>query len=290
MSIYVDKERFPNSFMFKLTNEEFEELVTVCDRLLPLKHSTVLPFAFTEQGVSMLSAVLRSPTAVQVSIKIMESFVKMRQYFMMNSHLFNRINLLEIRMSDTEAQIADVIKAISSFNDHPNQGIFFDGQMFDAYTFISDLVRKALRRIILIDNYVDDTVLKILDKRSADMAATIYTPKMSEQLRMDITKHNSQYPPIEVKTFSKAHDRFLIIDDEVYLIGASIKDLGKKWFGFTLMEKAEELLVRILQPSIIKGYFVDFEHNEWLLAYVPPDLAGEKQKPEVRPRAFAVFL
>lgn len=170
--------------------KEFEELVTVCDRLLPLKHSTVLPFAFTEQGVSMLSAVLRSPTAVQVSIKIMESFVKMRQNFMMNSHLFNRINLLEIRMSDTEAQIADVIKAISSFNDHPKHGIFFDVQMFDAYTFISDLVRKALRRIILIDNYVDDTVLKILDKRSADMAATIYTPKMSEQLRMDITKHN----------------------------------------------------------------------------------------------------
>lgn len=116
----------------------------------------------------------------------------------------------------------------------------------------------------MIDNYVDDTVLKILDKRSAEVAATIYTPKVSEQLRLDIAKRNSQYPPIDVKTFSKAHDRFLTIDDEVYLIGASIKDLGKKWFGFTLMKntEAEELLIRILHPDTLKGRFVDFERNE----------------------------
>jgi hypothetical protein len=241
-------ERFPESFMFKLYKEELKELVTICDRLIPLKHSTVLPYAFTEQGVSMLSAVLRSPTAIQVSIQIMESFVKMRQYISMDSHLFKRINSLEMRVSDTEIQVANVIKTISSINCYPKQGIFFDGQVFDAYTFVSDLVRKAVRRIVLIDNYVDDTVLKILDKRLVGVTAIIYTSKLSEQLKLDIAKHNSQYPPVEVSVFYKAHDRFLIIDGEVYLIGASIKDLGKKWFGFTLMENtdAEEMLGRIV--------------------------------------------
>ena len=129
----------------------------------------------------------------------------------------------------------------------PKQGIFFDGQIYDAYAFVADLVRTASRRIILIDNYIDDTVLTMLSKRAAGVEAVIYTGKISKQLRLDIDKHNAQYPPVEVRTFEKAHDRFLIIDDAVYLVGASIKDLGKKWFGFTLMENtdAEELLGRI---------------------------------------------
>ena len=129
----------------------------------------------------------------------------------------------------------------------PKQGIFFDGQVYDAYAFVAELVRKAGRRIVLIDNYIDETVLTILDKRSAGVDATIYTGQLSKVLQLDINKHNAQYPLINVYTFSKAHDRFLIIDDEVYLIGASIKDLGKKWFGFTLMENtdADDLLQRI---------------------------------------------
>ena len=129
----------------------------------------------------------------------------------------------------------------------PVEGIFFDGQIYDAYTFVADLVRKAARRIVLIDNYIDDTVLTLLDKRASGVEATIYTGRISQQLQLDIAKHNSQYPPIEVRTFSKAHDRFLIIDDAVYLIGASIKDLGRKWFGFTLMENtdAEELIGKL---------------------------------------------
>ena len=129
----------------------------------------------------------------------------------------------------------------------PVEGVFFDGQIYDAYTFVADLVRKAQRRIVLIDNYIDDTVLTMLDKRAAGVDAAIYTGRISQQLQLDIAKHNSQYPPIEVRTFSKAHDRFLIIDETVYLIGASIKDLGKKWFGFTLMENtdAEELIGRM---------------------------------------------
>lgn len=129
----------------------------------------------------------------------------------------------------------------------PVEGIFFDGQVFDAYAFVAGLVRKAERRIVLIDNYVDETVMTMMDKRADSVTATIYTSKISKQLQLDIDKHNAQYTPVEVRTFSKAHDRFLIIDEEVYLIGASIKDLGKKWFGFTLMENtpADELLERI---------------------------------------------
>ena len=129
----------------------------------------------------------------------------------------------------------------------PKQGIFYDGQIYDAYAFVSDLIRKAVNRIVLIDNYIDDTVLTLMDKRAAEVDAVIYTGKLTKQLQLDVEKHNSQYPPIKVRIFSKAHDRFLIIDDEVYLIGASIKDLGKKWFGFTLMENtsADELLRRM---------------------------------------------
>ena len=129
----------------------------------------------------------------------------------------------------------------------PVEGIFFDGQIYDAYSFVAELVRKAARRIVLIDNYIDDTVLTMLSKREDGVEATIYTGKISKQLQLDIDKHNAQYPPITVRTFSKAHDRFLIIDDTVYLIGASIKDIGKKWFGFTLLENtdAEELLGRM---------------------------------------------
>ena len=129
----------------------------------------------------------------------------------------------------------------------PVEGIFFDGQIYDAYAFVAELVRKAAKRIVLIDNYIDDTVLTILSKRADGVEATIYTGKISKQLQLDIDKHNAQYPPITVRMFSKAHDRFLIIDQTVYLVGASIKDLGKKWFGFTLLENtdAEDLLERM---------------------------------------------
>ena len=129
----------------------------------------------------------------------------------------------------------------------PKQGIFFDGQIYDAYSFVSGLIRKAVYRIVLIDNYIDDTVLTLMDKRGSDVKTVIYTGRISKQLQLDVDKHNLQYPTIEVNVFSKAHDRFLIIDNAVYLIGASIKDLGKMWFGFTLMENtsADELLSRL---------------------------------------------
>lgn len=243
-------ERFPPSFMFRLKQEEFMELVTICDRFEKLKHSSNMPHAFTEQGVAMLSSVLRSPTAVSVSIRIMESFVKLRQFMMKNSYMFQRMDILEMRLAETESKVGSIMKMIDNDKRIPQQGIFFDGQIYDAYSFVAELIRKATKRIVLIDNYIDDTVLTLLSKRAAGVEATIYTGKISKQLQLDIDRHNGQYSPIEVRTFSKAHDRFLIIDDEVYLIGASIKDLGKKWFGFTLMEntRTEDLIGRLQEP------------------------------------------
>ncbi len=154
-----------------------------------------------------------------------------------------RLTAIERRLDIHEKKIDFFIQSSLP----PKQGIFFDGQIYDAYSFVAELVRKAVRRIVLIDNYIDDTVLTMLSKRADCVEAVIYTSKVSKQLQLDIDRHNAQYPSIDVRTFSKAHDRFLIIDDAVYLIGASIKDLGKKWFGFTLMENtsADELLGRV---------------------------------------------
>ena len=166
-----------------------------------------------------------------------------KEYLLKGYCINPRLTAIERRLDIHEKKIDFFVRSSLP----PVQGIFFDGQIYDAYTFVADLVRKAARRIVLIDNYIDDTVLTILSKRADGVEATIYTGNISKQLQLDIDKHNAQYPLIEVRTFSKAHDRFLIIDDAVYLVGASIKDLGKKWFGFTLMENtdAEELLGRM---------------------------------------------
>ena len=165
----------------------------------------------------------------------------------LSADIDRRLTTHAIKLNEHECQLKEQSKKIEFFIQSslpPKQGIFFDGQIYDAYSFVAELVRSAKRRIVLIDNYIDDTVLTLLSKRAEGVEAVVYTGKISKQLQLDIDKHNAQYSPVEVRTFSKAHDRFLIIDEKVYLIGASIKDLGKKWFGFTLMEntEAEELL------------------------------------------------
>ena len=177
--------------------------------------------------------------------------VKFRQWansvlkdYLLKGYVVNqRIAALEHQVSDLKDKVNFFVRTSLP----PAEGIFYDGQIFDAYRFVADLVRKAKRTIILIDNYVDDTVLSLLDKRQRGVSATIYTKSASENLQLDIKRHNEQYTPIEVQQFNKAHDRFLLIDDEVYHIGASIKDLGKKWFAFTLMHdiKAAELIKKI---------------------------------------------
>ena len=240
-------ERFPDDFMFQLDHQEClrSQIVTLNTRRG--QHLKYMPYAFTEQGVAMLSGVIKSAKAVEVNIKIMRAFVIMRNMVANDSVLNRRMTKLELKQKQTDINVEKILKIINETDYIPKQGIFFDGQIYDAYAFVADLVRKAARRIVLIDNYIDDTVLTMLSKRAPEVEATIYTGKISKQLQLDIDKHNAQYPPITVRTFSKAHDRFMIIDDAVYLVGASIKDLGKKWFGFTLMENtdAEELLGRM---------------------------------------------
>ena len=247
-------ERFPEDFMFQLTQEECLRSQIATLNQAQGKHLKYLPFAFTENGIAMLSSVLRSETAIAVNIKIMRTFTKIRKSVHQDSSLLTRVELIEYNQSDmrkllleTTNKVDSIFQSMQSTDKSPVQGIFFDGQIYDAYTFVADLVRNAARRIVLIDNYIDDTVLTMLSKRVDGVKATIYTGKVSKQLQLDIDKHNAQYPPITVCTFSKAHDRFLIIDDAVYLVGASIKDLGKKWFGFTLMENtnAEDLMRRM---------------------------------------------
>ena len=246
--------RFPENFRFQLTQNEFQELVANCDRFSSLKHSTVCPFAFTEQGVVMLASVLRSETAIRVSIRIMDAFVSMRHFLINNADVFRRLSTIEYHQlemmqhqQESDKRIDEVFRRLDEGTVQPKQGIFYDGQVYDAYTFVSDLIKSAKRSIVLIDNYVDETVLTLLDKRGNGVTADIYTQQINQQLRLDIDRHNSQYPPINVNVFRRSHDRFLCIDDVVYHIGASIKDLGKKWFAFAKMEvlPPSELVAKI---------------------------------------------
>jgi hypothetical protein len=266
-------KRFPDSFRFQLTQEELDELVVNCDRSsLKSQFATssghggrrYLPYVFTEQGVSMLSAVLRSDTAIKVSIQIINAFVDMRRFFQHNANLFARLDSVERRQiafeSETEKNFEKVFQALES-EELPHQGIFYDGQVYDAYTFIADLIRKAKKSLILIDNYVDDSVLTLLSKRKKGVGATIYTKSISKQLALDLNKHNDQYPLITIEVLKEAHDRFLIIDEtEIYHIGASLKDLGKKWFAFSKFNSgAVEMLLKLERgedvavPERVKG-------------------------------------
>ena len=234
-------ERFPDRFMFQLTDNEMVKLVTICDRFKLLKHSSSLPYAFTEHGVTMLASVLKSDIAVQISIKIVDAFVAMRHALPSYNQLYNRIENIEYhqllmmqRHDKTENQIEDIFRALSKY-DLPNQKLFFNGQLFDAHILMSQLVESAEKRIVLIDNYVDESVLTLLLKRKDNVPATIYTMQMSGAFKLDLQKHNAQYPPIAVNIYTKAHDRFLIIDDKVYHVGASVKDLGKKLCAVSLL-------------------------------------------------------
>ena len=237
--------RFPQSFRFQLTESERDEVVANCDNLRALKFSPSLPYVFTEQGIAQLSSVLHSPVAIEMSVRIMNAFVAMRRFLVANAAVFQRLVSLEHRQLETDKRVDEVFRRLDS-GIKANQGIFFDGQIFDAYTFVSDLIRSAKKRIILFDNYVDDSVLAMLDKRADGVSAQIYTRTLTPQLTLDLQRHNAQYSPIAINEFQNAHDRFLCIDDTVYHIGASLKDLGKKWFAFGRMEiETDELLQKM---------------------------------------------
>lgn len=239
-----NKERFPESFCFQLSSEEAEVLRSQFATLKDGQglHRKYLPYVFTEQGVAMLSAVLRSKTAVKVSIQIIRAFVEMRRFLQANAWVFQRVETVEKRQfifeAETEKKFEKVFDALDRSGEDPKHGIFFDGQVHDAHTFVSGLIRGAKKSIVLVDNYVDDTVLTLLGKRAKGVGAVIFTKSFSKALALDVKKHNEQYSPVEIKEFAEAHDRFLILDERViFHFGASLKDLGKKWFAFSKFEK-----------------------------------------------------
>ena len=284
-------ERFPEDFMFQLSKEEFENwksqfVISIGDddgmssqisitsvanmssqnaissdaKILKSQNAISswggirkLPYAFTENGIAMLSGVLRSPMAIATNIHIMRAFNAMRHFIGSRAQVFQRIEVLERTQlslvafkEETNRNFEEVFKRLDKGEAKPEHGIFFDGQIFDSYTFINDRIREARKRIILIDNYVDDSVLKMLDKREKGVTVKLYTNLSFGSLMLDLKKHNAQYAPIEAEQFNRSHDRWLCIDDTVYLVGASLKDLGKKWFGFSKMDwTTDELLSKI---------------------------------------------
>lgn len=234
-----NKNRFPAEFMFRLTKEEYENLRSqFATSSEDYAHGgrRYMPYAFTEQGIAMLSAVLKSDIAVEVSIRIMNSFVEMRKFLFSNQQLFSRLDRVELKQLETDKKLEEVFNYIAS-NTEVKQKIFFDGQIYDAFSFIADLIGKAQSKLILIDNYVDVNTLNILCKKRSGVDVLIATSGKGSLTTKDINKFNFQYPSLSVKKTADFHDRFLIIDDkEGYFIGASIKDAGKKSFAITRIE------------------------------------------------------
>ena len=197
-----------------------------------------LPYVFTEQGVAGLSGVLKSETAARVHVAIMRAFVVMRKYIQGNQLIVSRLDHVERKQLEADQKIERVFKALKG-NGIPSQGVFFEGQVFDAYELASKIIRSAKQSIVLIDNYIDENTLTHLAKKKKGVKALLLTRGTGRQLGLDVQKANAQYGDFDVKRFTQSHDRFLIIDNgrEVYHIGASLKDLGKKWFAFSKMDK-----------------------------------------------------
>ena len=237
-------ERFPENFMFQLSENEYEnwrsQFVTSNSDKMGLRRA---PFAFTEQGVAMLSAVLKSETAIKASIQIMTVFVEMRHFLTANAQLFQRLDFIEkhqiesdIHQKETDKKVDELFSLMDKYNVKDTQGIFFQGQIFDAYAKFESFLAAAKKEIILIDNYVDLSILQRLAKKKKGVNVTIYTDPKTKLTFQDIQTFNAQYPTLTVNHTTKTHDRFLIIDNAtIYHIGASLKDLGKKCFGFIIL-------------------------------------------------------
>ena len=239
-------ERFPEDFMFSLNKTEKDEVVANCDHLQILKFSPTLPFAFTEQGVAMLSSVLKSQKAVEVNIQIMRAFVSMRHFLHNNAQIFTEINtiksqLLEVNIHQKESdrRINELFDRMDKYAIDDTQGIFFQGQIFDAYAKFESFLQSATKEIVLIDNYVDLSVLQRLTKKQQGVNVTIFTKANTPLTAQDIQTFNAQYPTLTVRHTTTMHDRFLIIDNTtLYHIGASLKDLGKKCFAFEILDSS----------------------------------------------------
>lgn len=247
--------RFPERFMFQLSKEEFDNWKSQIVTSNMMSQSEIesfkmavrrAPYAFTEQGVAQLSAVLKSDTAIEVSIRIMDAFVAMRRFISTNAEMFQRIERLESHQTSTDEKVEHIMKRMDELAPAitPEQ-IFATGCVWDAWDYVSQLVRSAKQRIVLIDNFVDERVLTLLTKRAAGVSATIHS-RYTQQFKLDLEKHNEQYEPIEfIQIPHKSHDRFLFIDDNVYLLGSSIKDMGTSLCAITRLETTADIVMQL---------------------------------------------
>lgn len=250
-----NSSRFPERFMFQLSKEEFDNWKSQIVTSNMMSQSEIesfkmavrrAPYAFTEQGVAQLSAVLKSDTAIEVSIRIMDAFVAMRRFISTNAEMFQRIERLESHQTSTDEKVEHIMKRMDELAPAitPEQ-IFATGCVWDAWDYVSQLVRSAKQRIVLIDNFVDERVLTLLTKRAAGVSATIHS-RYTQQFKLDLEKHNEQYEPIEfIQIPHKSHDRFLFIDDNVYLLGTSIKDMGTSLCAITRLETSADIVMQL---------------------------------------------
>ena len=241
-----NSERFPEEFCFQLTKEETETIssksqIATLNVSGNLRGSNIkkMPFAFTEQGVAMLSTVLKSDTAVSMSIQIMKAFVAMRKFMLINAQVFQRLDNIEKHQIITDSKINELFDKMDKYKIDNTQGIFFQGQIFDAYAKFESFIAQAQKEIILIDNFVDLSILERFSKKKPNVNITIWTAPKTPLTLQDIQQFNTQYPTLTVNHTNKMHDRFLIIDNKIlYHIGASLKDLGKKCFAFEILDKS----------------------------------------------------
>ena len=250
-----NKERFPEKFCFQLTETETENLrlqiatssleneslrsqIVILNKNGRGQHRKYLPYVFTEQGIAMLSGLLRNEIAIKVSISIMNAFVEMRKFIVNNGQIFERLTTLEYKQLENEKNFDKVFNELQKDKQTEfKQKIFFEGQIYDSYSLIVDIIKRAKEKILIIDNYIDDTILEILSKKNKGVKVVILTSAKSNITKLDIQKFNKQYPTLEFAKTEKFHDRFMVIDNnELYHIGASLKDLGKKCFGINKME------------------------------------------------------
>jgi len=234
-----NRDKFPNDFYFELSDIELDNLRS---KISTANFSMIrtTPKVFTEQGIYMLATILKSKVASNVTISIIRTFANMRRFISLNKNLFEEIDGIKKQQwlyeKEANNKFEKLFNAIEDKKSDVTQGIFYDGQIYDAYSFISNLIREAKKEIILIDNYIDDTVLTLFSKVPS-IKITIYTNVISKQLKLDFEKYSAQYDNVKLETFKNSHDRFLIIDNkEIYHIGASLKDLGKKWFAFSKID------------------------------------------------------
>ncbi len=238
-------ERFPKDFMFQLNEFEKNKLVAKCDYLNNIKYSYQMPFVFTEHGVTALSGILKSKKAIEINILVIRAFVSMRHFIIQNASFFQKFQQIDQKLLEYDKNFQKIFETIENKKIIPSKGIFYDGQVFDAHKFILDLIKSAKKSIVLIDNYIDNSTLVLFSGSNIDIK--IYTNNLTEKLRLNLKKYNLQYKAIKIIKFQSSHDRFLIIDSKtIYHFGASLKDLGKKWFAFSRFDKgAIEILNRL---------------------------------------------